>query len=93
MEEKIRVHVIVSGRVQGVFFRQHTFKKAKELGIFGWVKNLEDGKVEAIFEGEKEKVEKMISWSKQGPASASVDDFEIEWQEYKGEFKNFKVKH
>ena len=93
MEEKIRAHIIVSGRVQGVYFREQTRKGAKKLDISGWVKNLEDGRVEAIFEGEKGKVEKMIDWVRQGPAFANVKDIELEWQEHKGEFKNFKVRY
>ncbi len=93
MEEKIRAHIIVSGRVQGVYFREQMRKGAKKLNVSGWVKNLEDGRVEAIFEGEKGKVEKIIDWVKQGPAFAKVKDIELEWQEYRGEFKNFKVRH
>jgi len=59
MNEKVRAHVIVSGRVQGVFFRAETKEKAKELGVFGWVKNLSEGRVEAVFEGERATVEEI----------------------------------
>jgi len=57
MNEKVRAHLVISGRVQGVFFRAETQKKAKELGLFSWVKNLSEGRVEAVFEGERAKVE------------------------------------
>ncbi|MCP6719362.1 MAG: acylphosphatase [Patescibacteria group bacterium] len=90
MDEKVRAHIFVSGRVQGVFFRHHTCIKAEELGVSGWVRNLEDNKVEAIFEGEKEKVGKMVDWVKKGPDSASVNNSEVEWEEYKGEFNSFE---
>ncbi|MBZ9578564.1 acylphosphatase [Patescibacteria group bacterium] len=88
-----RAHIFVSGRVQGVFFRENTREKAEELGVFGWVKNLADGRVEAVFEGEKEKVESLIEWAKKGPEIARVNDIDVEWQEYKGEFKNFDIRY
>jgi len=93
MAEKIRAHIFVSGLVQGVFFRSYTVQKAKEFGVFGWVKNLPDGKVEAVLEGEKEKVEKLVEWMKRGPEFAKVNGIEVEWQEYKGEFENFEIRH
>jgi acylphosphatase len=74
-----RVHVLVSGRVQGVFFRVFVREKARELGLAGWVRNTEDGKVEAVFEGEKEKILKMVAWCKQGPPGAKVEKVETEW--------------
>ncbi|MFQ6049499.1 MAG: acylphosphatase [Candidatus Paceibacterales bacterium] len=93
MEEKIRAHIFVSGKVQGVFFRENTQKKAQTLEITGWVRNLEDSRVEAVFEGEKEKVEKMVNWAKRGPLFARVNDLEVEWEEYKGEFEDFEIKY
>jgi len=92
MEGLVRAHIFVSGRVQGVFFRAKAKKKAEELGVFGWVGNTPDERVEAVFEGEKEKVEKIIEWSKRGPLMAQVTNIDIEWQEYKEEFSSFKVK-
>ena len=92
MAEKTRAHIFVSGRVQGVFFRQNAKEKADELGLFGWVKNLQDGRVEAVFEGEKEKMEKMIAWLRIGPPPARIDSAEINWQEYKDEFADFKIR-
>lgn len=85
--------MIVSGRVQGVFFRQNTLNKAKELGVFGWVKSLPDGRLEAVFEGEKKKVEEIVNWAEKGPVSAEVNDIKVKWQEYKGEFQGFKLKY
>lgn len=88
---KARAHVYISGRVQGVFFRSSTEEKAFELGIKGWVRNLRDGRVEAVFEGEKEKVEEMLRWCHEGPPYARVANVEITWEEYKGEFRSFGV--
>jgi len=90
MPEKIRTHIFVSGRVQGVWFREGTKKEAQKLGVFGWVSNLEDGRVEAIFEGEKDCVEKMIKWAKRGPIWAKVNGAEVIWEEYKNEFTSFE---
>lgn len=90
---KARAHVLVSGRVQGVFFRSYTREKAKELGLKGWVRNLKDGRVEALFEGEKEKVEEAVDWCRRGPPHARVAGLEVEWGEYKGEFNGFEVKY
>lgn len=93
MNEKARAHLFVSGRVQGVFFRSHTTEKARELGLTGWVRNLEDGRVEAVFEGEKERVEEIVEWAKKGPAFARVDGIEIFWENFKGEFEDFETKY
>ena len=93
MSSKARVNIFVSGLVQGVFFRSETKAKAKELGLFGWVRNLADGRVEILAEGEKEKLEKLIEWAKRGPELAKVDDLEINWQEYQGEFKDFEIRY
>ena len=93
MEEKTRCHVFVSGRVQGVCFRESARIKAERLKITGWVRNLDDGRVEAVFEGEKEDVEKMIKWAKIGPLFAKVDNLEAEEQKYQAEFKRFEVKY
>ena len=91
--ERARAHILVSGLVQGVFFRAHTTEEAKRLGLTGWVRNLPDGRVEAVFEGEKEKIQEMIRWAKKGPKFATVDKVDIEWQEYQGEYNNFKIKY
>ena len=88
---KVRVHVIVSGRVQGVFFRYETKKEALKRGVKGWVRNLPTGEVEAVFEGEKEDVEEMIKFCRKGPPLAKVKDVKVSWEEYKGEFKSFDI--
>ena len=93
MNEKVRAHVVVSGRVQGVFFRAKTQEKAKELGVFGWVKNLSEGRVEAVFEGERDKVEQMVKWAKKGPPGAIVNDLNVVWEEYQAEFSNFEIRY
>lgn len=90
---KVRAHIFVSGRVQRVFFRSGTQTKAKSLGITGWVKNLASGQVEAVFEGDKDKVEKIIDWARKGPILAKVENLELEWQEYKGEFNDFEIRY
>ena len=91
MAEKARVHIFVSGRVQGVFFRLAAKKKADKLGLTGWVKNLADGKVEAVFEGDKDKIEEMLQWAKRGPFLAKVENLEIIRDDYTGGFTNFKI--
>ena len=93
MDGKTRVHLFISGLVQGVFFRLNTTQKAKEMGLTGWVCNLPDGRVEAVLEGEKEKVDKMIKWVKDGPCPAKVEKVEIKKEKYKGEFNNFEIKY
>lgn len=75
---KKRMHIFVSGRVQGVFFRSSTKDMAQELGLTGWVRNLGDGRVEAVFEGEQGGVEKMIQWCRRGPEYARVDNIEVD---------------
>lgn len=90
---KKRAHVYIKGRVQGVFFRATTRKKAEDNGVTGWVKNLPDGRVEAVFEGEEEKIEKMIDFCHKGPNSARVEDVEVEWEDYRGNFSGFEVKY
>jgi len=93
MSKKSRVRIFVSGLVQGVFFRSQTKNKAEEIGLFGWVRNLADGRVEILAEGEKDKLEKLAAWTKKGPVSARIDGLDVEWQEYNGEFKNFEIRY
>ncbi len=89
----IRVHVFISGKVQGVFFRSSTKEKARELGLTGWVRNLDDGRVEAVFEGEKEAVGKMADWARRGPGNAKVADVEVIPEVYMGEFSGFTLRY
>jgi acylphosphatase len=88
---KVRAHVFVKGRVQGVFFRVETRHEAMKRNVVGWVKNTFDGKVEAVFEGQKEDVEKLVEFCRRGPSGARVTDVDVQWQEYSGEFKDFKI--
>ncbi len=90
---KARAHVYVSGHVTGVFFRAHTQELAQRLGVSGWVRNLRDGRVEAVFEGEREQVEEMVKFCRTGPPGAHVADVEVKLEGYKGEFSGFKVKY
>jgi acylphosphatase len=89
---KARAHVFVSGRVQGVFFRVETRHEATKRNVTGWVRNTHDNRVEAIFEGQKEAVEKMIEFCRKGPAGAKVTDVVVQWQTYAGEFRDFKIR-
>jgi len=82
---------MVAGRVQGVFFRDYTHRKAEDLGLTGWVRNIPNNRVEIIAEGEKTKLLLFIDAIKIGPESARVDNCQIEWQDYTGEFKNFEI--
>lgn len=91
--EKVRAHVIISGRVQGVFFRHHTQEMAYLLNLTGWVKNRRDGRVEAVFEGDKGKVDQMIQWCHRGPSEAKVVNVDTTWESYTGEFENFSVRY
>lgn len=93
MNEKVRVHIVVSGRVQGVFFRAETQEKAQQLGVTGWVKNCPGDQVEAVFEGEKQQVEEMVKWAKKGPPGAIVNDLDVAWEEYQGKFTNFEIRY
>ena len=93
MAEKVRVHVLIEGRVQGVFFRAATRDEARARGLGGWVRNLADGRVEAVFEGDKAVVENMLAWCRKGPPYAYVDHVEIDWQPYQGDLGDFRVVH
>ncbi len=89
--EKTRARIIVEGRVQGVFFRAHTQEMATLLNVKGWVKNRRDGRVEALFEGDRTKVEQMIEWCHRGPSEARVAKVLVNWEEFAGEFNEFSI--
>jgi acylphosphatase len=80
-----RAHVVVTGRVQGVFFRVETRNRARSLGLGGWVRNNGDGSVEAVFEGAGERVESMVEWCRRGPAHADVEDVQVAWEDPRGD--------
>jgi acylphosphatase len=87
-----RAHVYVSGDVQGVFFRDSTREKAEQLGLSGWVKNLPDGRVEALFEGPPDKVREMVQWCEQGPRHAAVEDVHVEFDAAREDLSGFEVR-
>jgi acylphosphatase len=92
MEGGERAHVYVSGQVQGVFFRDSARERAEQLGLAGWVRNLPDGRVEALFEGPSEKVREMVRWCKEGPSHAEVEIVETEFEASRGELTGFEVR-
>jgi len=89
---KARVHILVSGRVQGVFFRSETKREADKRGVKGCVKNLYDGRVEAVLEGEEEAVKKVIEFCRRGPSYARVKGIDVKWEHFKGEFHDFRIR-
>jgi len=91
MAGKVRVHVKISGRVQGVFFRASTRDEAQARGLAGWVRNRADGRVEAVFEGDKTAVDSMLAWCRKGPPYSYVDHVDINWQPYQGDLLDFRV--
>ena len=90
--DRERAHVYVSGQVQGVFFRDSTREKAEQLGLTGWVKNLSDGRVEALFEGPSERVREMIQWCEEGPSHAEVENVDTEFEASEGALTSFEVR-
>lgn len=90
-ETSVRAHIIISGRVQGVFFRVETQRAAERIGVFGWVRNLPNGNVEALFEGSRDRVDRAIQWSRQGSPAAKVDEVRISWEDYTGEYDRFDI--
>lgn len=90
-ENQQRCHAYLSGRVQGVGFRFFTLRAAQDLGLTGWVRNLWDGRVEVVAEGELQALNSFLGELRKGPISAGVDDVEVEFSEAQGEFSSFKV--
>ncbi|HXE98314.1 MAG TPA: acylphosphatase [Dongiaceae bacterium] len=87
----IRRAVIVHGRVQGVAFRHHTCRRALELGVTGWVRNLPDGSVEGLFEGDDTAVKALVEWCRSGPPAARVDRLDVRDDTYRSEFATFII--
>jgi len=90
---KVRAHLYVGGKVQGVFFRARTMERAVRLGVEGWVRNLPDGRVEATFEGEEEPVKALVEFCRQGSRGAVITQFDLNWEPFTGEFKDFKIRY
>ena len=87
-----RVHLLVSGRVQGVFYRQSAAAEARRLGLRGWVRNLPDGRVEAEAEGGRAALEALMSWCRRGPPEARVDQLTARWGEPRGDLAGFEIR-
>ena len=92
-KEFLRAHAVIHGRVQGVFFRASTREEALRIGVGGWVRNLPDGSVEALFEGATLKVEEILGWCHKGPPGARVSGVDIAFEPFKGEFKHFEIRY
>ena len=90
---KSKVHVVISGQVQGVWFRASTRDKAQQLGLTGWVKNTAEGNVEAIFEGEEQQVQQMIDWCHHGPPQAQVYNVEVQKKPVSQSFEQFSIEY
>ncbi len=90
--DKIRAHVYVSGIVQGVFYRGHTQRMARSLGLTGWVRNLPDGRVEAVFEGPRDAVHQAVRWCHTGSPSAYVERVDVHYEPATNEFRDFRVR-
>jgi acylphosphatase len=86
-----RIHLVVRGRVQGVYFRASAQREARRLGLTGWIKNRGDGGVEIVAEGEEDQVKDLLVWSQHGPSTARVEELDTRWRSYTGEFSEFKI--
>ncbi|WP_144391324.1 acylphosphatase [Pleionea sediminis] len=91
-EPNKRVHAYISGVVQGVWYRASTQEKATQLGLNGWVRNLSDGRVELIAEGDAMLLQQLMQWCQRGPENASVEDINVSWCESKDEFESFETR-
>jgi acylphosphatase len=91
--EIARLHIVIEGIVQGVFFRASTIEESSKLGLTGWVKNCPDGSVEAVFEGDMDKIDQILAWCKKGPPGAVVRNVETIWEQTTGEYDSFSMKY
>jgi acylphosphatase len=91
-EQNARVRLRIRGRVQGVAFRAYAIEEALRRGVKGWVRNCPDGSVELVAEGNRREVDELLSWCRHGPPSARVDHIDIEAEDFKAEFRDFRVK-
>jgi len=86
-----RIHLVIRGRVQGVYYRASAVREAKRLGLTGWVKNRQDTAVEVVAEGEEDQVKDFLAWAQHGPSTARVDKIDTRWRSYTGEFASFTI--
>ena len=91
--QKARVHLIIHGYVQGIFYRASTRETALSLGLSGWVRNMADGNVEALFEGSIDNLHNAVEWCRQGPPGAKVTKIDEKWTDSKAEFDSFEIRH
>ena len=91
--EIARLHIVIEGIVQGVFYRASTIEESSKLGLTGWVTNCSDGRVEAVFEGDIDKIEKIVEWCKKGPPGAVVRNVETIWEQATGDYDSFTIKY
>ncbi|HVE40096.1 MAG TPA: acylphosphatase [Planctomycetota bacterium] len=89
----IRVRLFISGTVQGVSYRASTQEQARKREVVGWVRNLEDGRVEALAQGSKDKVEELVAWCRRGPPAAKVEKVVVTFEDVNDEFKTFEVRY
>jgi acylphosphatase len=90
---KVRVHIRVTGRVQGVYFRYAVEEEARDRGVTGWVRNLPDGRVEGVFEGEEVPIQELLAFCRRGPPHARVDRIEMREEPFLGEFRRFEIRY
>ena len=90
-EARVSATVLVSGRVQGVYYRKFTVDHATDLGLVGFARNLPDGRVEVVAEGNREDIEKLIGFLEEGPSYASVETIDVDWSSFSGEFRDFGI--
>ena len=93
MTAKVCAHVFVTGKVQGVYYRQKTMETAKSHGVTGWVRNLPDGRVEAVLEGDEPGVKNVIEWCKIGPPKAQVENVDTKFESHTGKFSEFTISY
>lgn len=86
-----RAHLFIIGKVQGVYFRQNTKRYAQKRGVYGWIRNLDDGQVEVVFEGEESAVKELVDFCSKGPEGSLVTNVTINWVPFKGEFQSFDI--
>lgn len=86
-----QVHLFVRGRVQGVYFRASAQREARRLGLTGWVKNRADGAVEVLAEGDEEEIKELIGWAHRGPGAARVDNVDVRWRSFTGDYPDFRI--
>lgn len=91
--EQVRAAALIKGRVQGIWFRASTKKMADSLGLAGYVRNLPLRRVEAVFQGPRDKVDQALAWCHEGPAAARVDEVQVSWQEFEAELTGFEIRH